>query len=42
MKRIFWSGTEDWEARMTERAGMSGRMVLSDFTRAALERFRGH
>lgn len=41
MKRIFWSGTEDWEARMTERAGMSGRMVLSDFTRAALERFRG-
>lgn len=40
MKRIFWRDTDDWEARMSERAAMSGRMVLSDFTRAALERFR--
>ena len=40
MKRIFWAGTEGWEARMRERAAMSGRMVLSDFTRAALDRFR--
>lgn len=40
MKRIFWQGTDDWEARMGERAAMSGRMVLSDFTRAALDRFR--
>lgn len=40
MKKIFWRGTEDWEARMTERAAMSGRMVLSDFTREALARFR--
>lgn len=40
MKRIFWSGTEDWESRMSERAAMSGRMVLSDFTRQALDAFR--
>lgn len=40
MKRVFWRGTEEWEALMAERAGMSGRMVLSDFTRAALEQFR--
>jgi methylglutaconyl-CoA hydratase len=40
MKRIFWAGTEDWSERMGARAAMSGRMVLSDFTRAALERFR--
>lgn len=40
MKRIFWQGTDDWESRMAERAAMSGRMVLSDFTRSALERFR--
>ncbi len=40
MKRIFWRGTEDWEALMAERAAMSGRMVLSDFTRDALARFR--
>jgi methylglutaconyl-CoA hydratase len=40
MKRVFWRGTEGWEALMAERAAMSGRMVLSDFTRAALEKFR--
>lgn len=40
MKRIFWRGTESWEAQMTERAAMSGRMVLSEFTREALARFR--
>jgi methylglutaconyl-CoA hydratase len=40
MKRIFWRDTDGWETAMTERAAMSGRMVLSDFTREALERFR--
>ena len=40
MKRLFWRGTEGWEALLAERAAMSGRMVLSDFTRDALARFR--
>jgi methylglutaconyl-CoA hydratase len=40
MKRIFWAGTDDWQERMSARAAMSGRMVLSDFTREALGRFR--
>lgn len=40
MKRIFWRDIDDWEARMMERAAMSGRMVLSDFTKAALDKFR--
>lgn len=40
MKKIFWRGTEDWAERMGERAAMSGRMVLSDFTREALAKFR--
>lgn len=40
MKRIFWHDIGDWEARMAERAALSGRMVLSDFTRDALARFR--
>lgn len=40
MKRIFWAGTEEWGERMRARAAMSGRMVLSDFTHAALARFR--
>jgi methylglutaconyl-CoA hydratase len=40
MKRIFWRDTDHWESLMDERAGMSGRMVLSAFTREALARFR--
>lgn len=40
MKKVFWRNTEDWEALMDERAGMSGRMVLSTFTREALARFK--
>lgn len=40
MKRIFWKETEQWEAVMHERAAMSGRMVLSEFTREALAKFR--
>jgi methylglutaconyl-CoA hydratase len=40
LKRIFWAGTETWDALLDERARMSGRMVLSEFTRQAIERFR--
>lgn len=40
MKRIYWKDVDDWEARMDARAQLSGRMVLSDFTRDALARFR--
>jgi methylglutaconyl-CoA hydratase len=40
LKRIFWAGTENWESLLAERAALSGRMVLSDFTRDAIRRFR--
>lgn len=40
LKRVFWRNTDDWEAQMDARAAMSGRMVLSDFTREALVKFR--
>jgi methylglutaconyl-CoA hydratase len=40
LKRVFWAGTEAWETLLAERAGMSGRMVLSDFTRNAIARFK--
>jgi methylglutaconyl-CoA hydratase len=40
MKKVFWRDTGDWDALMAERAAMSGRMVLSEFTRSALARFR--
>jgi methylglutaconyl-CoA hydratase len=40
MKRTFWQGTEDWDTLLTARARVSGLLVLSDYTRAAIERFR--
>ncbi|WP_420580644.1 enoyl-CoA hydratase/isomerase family protein [Reichenbachiella sp.] len=40
LKQIFWEGTEHWDALLAERAGMSGKLVLSDFTRNAINRFK--
>jgi len=39
MKKIFWQGTEHWNELLIERAAISGRLVLSEFTRKTLERF---
>ncbi len=39
MKRMFWKGTEDWDVLLAERAKISGRLVLSDFTKETLKRF---
>ena len=40
LKEIFWQGTAGWEAMLEERAAMSGRLVLSEHTRRAIEAFR--
>jgi methylglutaconyl-CoA hydratase len=40
LKRVFWAGTEGWDALLAERAAMSGRLVLSAFTRDAIARFK--
>jgi methylglutaconyl-CoA hydratase len=40
MKKIFWKGTEDWGTLLLERAAISGRLVLSDFTRNAIAKFK--
>ena len=40
MKRAFWQGTDDWESLLAARARVSGSLVLSDYTRAAIARFR--
>jgi methylglutaconyl-CoA hydratase len=36
IKKIFWENTAHWDQLLTERAAISGRLVLSDFTRNAL------
>jgi methylglutaconyl-CoA hydratase len=40
MKRVFWEGTDRWESLLLERAKMSGELVLSEHTRAAIATFR--
>lgn len=40
MKRTFWEGTEGWDALLASRARVSGALVLSEYTRAAIARFR--
>ena len=40
MKRVLWEGTENWDTLLKERAKISGRLVLSDFTKTALSQFR--
>jgi methylglutaconyl-CoA hydratase len=40
MKQIFWKGTDDWDNLLAERAAISGRLVLSDFTKKTLEKFK--
>ena len=39
LKSIFWQGTDDWDRLLETRAEMSGSLVLSDFTRAAIAAF---
>jgi methylglutaconyl-CoA hydratase len=36
MKKIFWEGTSHWDKLLKERAAISGKLVLSDFTKNAL------
>ncbi len=39
-KKVLWEGTEHWGALLTERAGITGTLVLSEFTKTALSKFR--
>ena len=41
LKRVFWDGTEQWDALLAERAMLSGTMVLSEFSRRAIVGFLG-
>ena len=40
MKKVFWHGTENWDILLKERAIISGRLVLNDFTKNAIETFK--
>ncbi len=38
MKKVFWSGTEHWDDLLPQRAAISGRLVLSEFTKKSLRK----
>lgn len=40
LKKIFWEGTEHWDEFLIERAKISGRLVLSDFTKEFITKFK--
>ena len=40
LKKVIWEGTEDWDKLLIDRAMMSGKLVLSEFTRKAIEKFK--
>ena len=40
MKKVFWKGTEHWDELLKERAAISGKLVLSNFTKNAIEKFK--
>lgn len=40
MKKVLWKDTEHWAELLKDRAGISGKLVLSDFTVKALNAFK--
>ena len=40
LKKIMWQGTDDWDNLLIERAKMSGKWVLSDFTKKTLKKLK--
>ncbi len=40
LKKIMWSKTNHWDELLIERAINSGKLVLSDFTRNAIRKFK--
>lgn len=40
LKKTLWQGTDHWETLLKERAAISGKLVLSDFTKNAIDAFK--
>ena len=40
MKKVLWENTEHWDQLLIERAEISGNLVLSEFTKNALNKFK--
>ena len=40
LKQILWRGTEHWDSLLKERAAISGKLVVSSFTAAAIAKIK--
>ncbi len=40
VKKVLWENTENWDDLLANRAAISGELVLSDFTKNALAKFK--
>jgi methylglutaconyl-CoA hydratase len=40
LKKVCWEGCENWDELLSTRAGISGRLVLTDFTVNAINKFK--
>ena len=40
IKKLFWRGTDHWDTLLLEQAKISGRLVLSNFTKEKLRKFK--
>ena len=39
MKKVLWQGTANWDTLLIERAAISGRLILSDYSKTAIAKF---
>lgn len=39
LKQVFWEGTENWDELLETRAVMSGKLVLSKFSKDSIQKF---
>ncbi len=40
LKKVLWNGTDDWGNKLTELAQISGRLILGDFSKEAINSFK--
>ena len=40
LKKVLWNGTDDWGNKLKELAQISGRLILGDFSKEAINSFK--
>lgn len=40
LKKMFWKGCENWDELLAERAAISGRLIISEYSKKFIEKFK--